>query len=90
MTEDDQNPGTRTHPPGTEYARAAEQQLPRRRGECTVVEEPPVRKVERMPAVLPRVSSSDLLKGLRELIIEHAGEEYRLRLTSNGKLILTK
>lgn len=37
-----------------------------------------------------RLKSGDLLSGLREVIIEHAGDEYRLRLTSQGKLILTK
>jgi hemin uptake protein HemP len=52
-------------------------------------QEPPVREVGRTP-VLQRVSSSDLLKDAREIVIEHAGEEYRLRLTSKGKLILTK
>ncbi|MGE3481147.1 MAG: hemin uptake protein HemP [Gammaproteobacteria bacterium] len=31
-----------------------------------------------------------LLDGRPELIIEHAGAEYRLRITSKGKLILTK
>lgn len=36
-----------------------------------------------------RVASDVLLAGRRELIIEHAGREYRLRLTGNGKLILT-
>lgn len=36
------------------------------------------------------VTSSELLGNARELIIEHAGEEYRLRITSNEKLILTK
>lgn len=36
-----------------------------------------------------RVTSSALLGGARELVIEHAGREYRLRLTGNGKLILT-
>ncbi len=40
--------------------------------------------------VLQRIPSITLLKGARELVIEHAGEEYRLRLTSKGKLILTK
>jgi hemin uptake protein HemP len=39
------------------------------------------------PAVL---RSEDVLKGAREVVIQHAGEAYRLRLTSNGKLILTK
>jgi len=38
----------------------------------------------------PRFSSDTLLSGAREVIIEHAGDEYRLRLTSQGKLILTK
>ncbi len=37
-----------------------------------------------------RVSTDKLFNGARELIIEHAGEEYRLRITSKGKLILTK
>lgn len=37
-----------------------------------------------------RVLSADLLKDARELIIEHAGQEYRLRVTAQGKLILTK
>lgn len=36
-----------------------------------------------------RVTSDALLAAANELIIEHAGREYRLRLTSNGKLILT-
>ena len=34
--------------------------------------------------------SSDILAGAREVIIEHEGDRYRLRLTSKGKLILTK
>ena len=37
-----------------------------------------------------RVDSGTLLSGNRELIIEHAGCEYRLRRTQNDKLILTK
>ena len=36
-----------------------------------------------------RVSSEALLCGKRELVILHNGREYRLRLTQNGKLILT-
>ena len=39
---------------------------------------------------LPRLRSSELLSGSREAIIEHGQDLYRLRLTSNGKLILTK
>jgi hemin uptake protein HemP len=45
------------------------------------------------PAAAPsgrrRVRSEDLLKGGVELLIEHQGREYRLRVTQNGKLILT-
>lgn len=36
------------------------------------------------------ITSTALLGGCRELLILHEGEEYRLRLTSNSKLILTK
>lgn len=43
------------------------------------------------PARAPlRLSSRQLLRGSRELEIEHAGQIYRLRLTALGKLILTK
>jgi hemin uptake protein HemP len=35
-------------------------------------------------------TSTDLLQGRREAWIEHEGEMYRLRLTSQGKLYLTK
>lgn len=37
-----------------------------------------------------RLQSNDLLRGQREVLIEHAGETYFLRQTSKGKLILTK
>ncbi|MGQ0593626.1 MAG: hemin uptake protein HemP [Gammaproteobacteria bacterium] len=37
-----------------------------------------------------RLTSRDLLAGGDELIIEHAGQEYHLRHTRAGKLILTK
>jgi len=36
-----------------------------------------------------RVSSQALLGQSKELVIVHNGREYRLRLTQNGKLILT-
>jgi hemin uptake protein HemP len=36
-----------------------------------------------------RVSSESLLGEHKELVIVHKGREYRLRLTQNGKLILT-
>jgi len=38
----------------------------------------------------PRRVASDVLLGSgRELVIIHGGREYRLRVTQNGKLILT-
>lgn len=40
--------------------------------------------------VQPRLHSAELLGTAREVVIDHAGEEYRLRLTRQGKLILTK
>lgn len=42
------------------------------------------------PGTAGRWSSRTLLAGGREALIEHRGEFYRLRLTSSGKLILTK
>nr|WP_255457661.1 MULTISPECIES: hemin uptake protein HemP [unclassified Rhodanobacter] len=41
-------------------------------------------------AAIPRISSQMLLDGGRELVIQHQGGEYHLRLTRNDKLILTK
>jgi hemin uptake protein HemP len=37
-----------------------------------------------------RIASDQLMKGQREIIIQHGREEYRLRVTAAGKLILTK
>lgn len=37
-----------------------------------------------------QISSQLLLDGARELVIQHQGSEYYLRLTRNDKLILTK
>jgi hemin uptake protein HemP len=37
-----------------------------------------------------RIDSRELFIGTRELIIDHGGEHYRLRLTAQNKLILTK
>jgi hemin uptake protein HemP len=42
------------------------------------------------PKNLRRIRSDELLKGDREIIIIHDDKEYRLRLTSLGKLILTR
>ena len=41
------------------------------------------------PQAPARTTSQALLGTARELIIEHDGREYRLRLTQQGKLILT-
>jgi len=36
-----------------------------------------------------RIASSELFGGAREIVIEHGGRIYRMRITQNGKLILT-
>lgn len=41
-------------------------------------------------APLRRLKVSELLAGEREAILEHSGQDYRLRITASGKLILTK
>ncbi len=38
----------------------------------------------------PRHRSETLLGTSREVVIEHRGQDYLLRLTASGKLILTK
>jgi hemin uptake protein HemP len=49
----------------------------------------------RSPAASPvsgeprRIRSEDILQGAREIVIEHDGRQYQLRVTQNGKLILT-
>jgi len=51
------------------------------------------KSAKRLPAsnpVVRRIAIDDLLSGGREAVLLHDGAEYRLRLTSNGKLILTK
>jgi hemin uptake protein HemP len=37
-----------------------------------------------------KIDSRDLFVGTREVIIHHGGDFYRLRLTGQNKLILTK
>ena len=37
-----------------------------------------------------RIASADLLAGSAMIVIEHAGQDYFLRQTKAGKLILTK
>ena len=41
-------------------------------------------------ARLRRLRVADLFAGDREVILEHGGQDFRLRITANGKLILTK
>jgi hemin uptake protein HemP len=38
----------------------------------------------------PRIESENLFQGKNEIIIVHQNDEYNLRITRNGKLILTK
>jgi len=42
------------------------------------------------PGTRQRVPSTDILRGSAEVEIDHRGTLYRLRVTSLGKLILTK
>ncbi|MHB1186803.1 hemin uptake protein HemP [Thiobacillus sp.] len=43
------------------------------------------------PASRPAIIPAELLfQGSQEILIGHNGETYRLRITRNGKLILTK
>lgn len=43
------------------------------------------------PRPVPRIiNSADILGGDREVVIQHGTEQYRLRLTRAGKLILNK
>ncbi|MGH8753457.1 MAG: hemin uptake protein HemP [Burkholderiales bacterium] len=40
--------------------------------------------------IAPKITSEQLMQGKREIIIQHVLQEYRLRITASGKLILTK
>lgn len=42
------------------------------------------------PATPRRIPSEELLAGRREIVIVHGEVEYRLRVTAQEKLILTK
>jgi len=50
----------------------------------------PARPALRPAIVESLISSETLLKGQREILIQHGDSVYRLRHTSNDKLILTK
>jgi hemin uptake protein HemP len=53
----------------------------------SAVEVKPLRSI---PVDAHRLDSRDLFVGTRELTIAHGNETYRLRLTGQNKLILTK
>ncbi|MEW8324521.1 MAG: hemin uptake protein HemP [Candidatus Thiodiazotropha taylori] len=42
------------------------------------------------PIAIRRLSSESLMSGQHRLVILHNGDEYILRITRQGKLILTK
>jgi hemin uptake protein HemP len=48
---------------------------------------PPARMIA---VVAHKIDSLELFAGAREIIITHGGDSYRLRLTGQNKLILTK
>ncbi|HEY4911007.1 MAG TPA: hemin uptake protein HemP [Methylomirabilota bacterium] len=50
----------------------------------------PLRPAGLGPPAVARVSSSELFRGEREIVIAHHGREYRLFITRADKLILTK
>lgn len=50
----------------------------------------PPQAVKPAPTQSEVVSATVLMRGQPVLRIEHGGERYQLRLTKNGKLILTK
>jgi hemin uptake protein HemP len=62
---------------------------------CTVQTDPlneataPSVRIALSSDAAPRISSKALLGNRRELVIEHEGRQYRLRITQKGKLILT-
>jgi hemin uptake protein HemP len=41
-------------------------------------------------SVPARIDLAKLIQGAREVILVHEGQDYRLRITAKGKLILTK
>ena len=52
---------------------------------------PPASRAEEADkSELPTVTSEELLRGRRQLIIEHGEVRYRLLVTRSNKLILTK
>jgi len=57
----------------------------------TESETPPSQLTQPEAGTSPRVvASSDLFEGGRVVVIEHAGQQYRLLITRNDRLILQK
>ncbi|OPH34761.1 hemin uptake protein HemP [Moraxella atlantae] len=48
------------------------------------------RVIPQAQTALPTLQSQHLFAMSKEIRIQHGGEEYRLRLTRNNRLILTK
>jgi hemin uptake protein HemP len=42
------------------------------------------------PPALPEYDTGTLFAGKREIVIRHAGADYRMKITKQGKLILNK
>jgi hemin uptake protein HemP len=51
---------------------------------------PPVEGAAAKPAAVREIDVMSLIGSGREVVLLHRGERYRLRVTANGKLILTK
>jgi hemin uptake protein HemP len=53
---------------------------------------PPNQPVDKLEPELPPVvvNSEDLMRGRQEILIRHRNDVYRLRITRNGRLILSK
>jgi hemin uptake protein HemP len=52
--------------------------------------EPPRPSVPNPIETVPIVAARELFRGRREVVIEHDGVRYRLRITRRNKLILQK
>ena len=54
---------------------------------CTAAAQLPVAPARAASNIIP---TDALFQGRQEVLISHNGEQYRLRITKNAKLILTK
>jgi hemin uptake protein HemP len=52
--------------------------------------EPPPQRPPQPADTVPVVPAEELFRGRREIVIEHEGARYRLRITRRNKLILQK